>query len=96
MIESSHLSVRARSKMKNPQTLFIIGAGASREANLPTGKELTEIIARRLDFRVNGGSLLPGHGDNDILDIFQQRTQTAEGINAYLRAAWRIRDGIGY
>jgi hypothetical protein len=82
--------------MRNPKTLFIIGAGASREANLPTGKELTEIISRRLDYRVANGSRIQGHGDDDILDIFQQRTQTREGIDAYLQAAWRIRDGIVY
>jgi hypothetical protein len=82
--------------MRNPQTLFIIGAGASREANLPTGKQLVEIISQRLDYRVAHGVRVQGHGDEDILDIFQQRTQTREGINAYLQAAWRIRDGIVY
>src|SRR5258708_28551760 len=82
--------------MKNPQTLFIIGAGASKEADLPIGKDLTDIIANRLDFQVKRGGLIAGSGDESILDIFQQRTQTREGIQSYLDAAWRVRDGIIY
>ena len=33
-----------------------------------------------------------GAGDDDILDIFQQHTQTREGIDSYFRAAWRVRE----
>jgi hypothetical protein len=82
--------------MRNPQTLFVVGAGASSEAGLPTGKELIDIIALRLNYRIEHGSLIEGHGDKDILDIFQQRTATGEGINDYFKAAWRVRDGIVY
>lgn len=82
--------------MRNPNTLFIVGAGASAEAEMPTGRELIDIIARRLNFRFENNTLQAGEGDFDILDIFQQRTHTREGIMAFLQAAWRIRDGIIY
>jgi hypothetical protein len=78
------------------QTLFIVGAGASSEAGLPTGKGLIDIIASKLDFRIKNGSRVDGFGDDDILDIFQQRTQTRPGIQSYLEAAWRVRDGVIY
>jgi hypothetical protein len=82
--------------MRNPNTLFVIGAGASAEAEMPTGKGLIDIIARRLNYRWEQGILQIGEGDPDILDILQQRTRTREGIVAFLEAAWRIRDGIIY
>jgi hypothetical protein len=34
--------------MRTPHTVFIIGAGASAEANLPIGKELIDTIAEKL------------------------------------------------
>jgi hypothetical protein len=80
--------------MRNPQTLFIVGAGASEEAGLPIGKRLVDIIAGKLDFEVERGILREGTGDFDIIDALQQKTQTREGINTYLQAAWRVRDGI--
>jgi hypothetical protein len=82
--------------MRNPQTLFIIGAGASNEADLPIGKDLIDIIAQRLDFQRQGSGIVAGSGDETILDIFQQRTQTREGIDSYMDAAWRVRDGLIY
>ena len=66
--------------MRNPQTLFVIGAGASREVHMPTGRQLIDIIAMKLDYQLVNGSRRQGFGDEDILDIFQQHTQTREGI----------------
>ena len=37
--------------MSTPKKVFIIGAGASAEAGLPTGKELKIIISKLLKFR---------------------------------------------
>lgn len=82
--------------MLNSKTVFVVGAGASTEAGLPTGKALIDIIASKLDFRIESGSRLPGFGDDDILDIFQQHERTREGLQMYLEAAWRVRDGIIY
>ena len=63
---------------------------------MPTGKELIDIIADKMNYRLEGGSIKTGEGDGDILDMLQQQTQTREGIMALLAAAWRIRDGIIY
>ena len=82
--------------MRNPNTLFVVGAGASREAGMPTGKELIDIIASKLNYRIEHGQLQAGEGDADILDMLQQRTQTRDGIMKLVEAAWRIRDGIIY
>jgi hypothetical protein len=80
--------------MRNRRTLFIVGAGASKEVGLPIGRELVEIVASRLNFQERHGSLIEGYGDADILDIFQQYAHTREGINAFLDAARRVRDGV--
>jgi hypothetical protein len=82
--------------VRNPNTLFIVGAGASAEAEMPTGKGLIDIIARRLDYVLENKSLKAGTGDPDILDIFQQRYHTREEIKRFFEAAWHIRDGIIY
>ncbi len=66
--------------MRNPQTLFVLGAGASREVDMPTGRQLIDIIAKKLDYQLVNGSRRQNFGDEDILDIFQQHTQTREGI----------------
>ena len=82
--------------MRNPQTLFVLGAGASREVDMPTGRQLIDIIAKKLDYQLVNGSRRQNFGDEDILDIFQQHTQTREGIEFYFQAARRVRDGIIY
>ena len=82
--------------MRNPQTLFVLGAGASREVDMPTGRQLIDIIAKKLDYQLVNGSRRQNFGDEDILDIFQQHTQTREGIESYFQAARRVRDGIIY
>jgi hypothetical protein len=66
--------------MRNPRTLFIIGAGASHEARLPLGAELIEIVASKLNFQIEHGSLREDSGARDILDVFQQLTQTRDGM----------------
>jgi hypothetical protein len=38
--------------------------------------------------------LRPDFGDGDILDYFQQRTSTREGIQEFLKAARRVREGV--
>ena len=48
--------------MLSEKTVFIIGAGASHEAGLPVGKELTRIIAGKVAYHINGGG-----GDQAII-----------------------------
>lgn len=82
--------------MRNPRTVFIVGAGASKEAGLPVGKELIDIIAERLNYHVRNGTLNPELGDPDILDVLQQHAHTPPEMGAHIAAAMRIRDGIIY
>ena len=77
--------------------VFVLGAGASKEVNLPTGEELKRSIADALNFRVEGIYRING-GDQRISEAFHQLAQSSgavsEGINPYLRAARLIRDAM--
>ena len=82
------------------RTVFVVGAGASKEVDLPVGRELTKAIALALSFRVEHGQLQRG-GDGTILDVLRRladREQVLDKrdhpLNAYLHAAWRIRDAM--
>jgi hypothetical protein len=76
-----------------PRTVFILGAGASKEINLPTGDQLTEKIAYMCDFEYRNGLPVRGKGDLQLMDALRQHPQLGD-VNANLRAAWRIRDGM--
>ena len=77
-------------------TVFIIGAGASKEANLPTGHELKSKISRLLDIKID----LPKQvsGDYLITEALRRIVQQPDGrggdINPYLYEAWHIRDAF--
>lgn len=71
------------------KTLFVIGAGASAEANLPVGESLKGQIAQLLDIRFT-------HCDQQSGDrlIPAALRQIATDINPHLHACWTIRDGM--
>lgn len=83
--------------MTNKKKLYIIGAGASSEAKLPTGHELKETIASLLDIRFERGYIQLS-GDSDIyeaLKIYVKQPEVQENdINTYLHAARHIRDAM--
>jgi hypothetical protein len=75
-------------------TVFVVGAGASQEANLPTGDELKRKIAQLLDvyFDLNQQK----SGDHVIvaaLDIFVRGIGSTD-INPYLEEARHIKDAL--
>jgi len=80
-------------------TVFIIGAGASKEAKLRTGLELKDHIAQLLDIRFGS---YPGdsqkHGDHLIAGALFEHVRKPDGssgdINPYLYEAWHIRDAL--
>jgi hypothetical protein len=74
--------------VRHPNTLFVIGAGASAQAGMPTGKQLIDTIADRLGYRIEHGSLRDGSGDRDILAIFQH-------VASFFCGAHLIRSRIG-
>lgn len=83
--------------MSNKKTLYIVGAGASSEANLPTGYELKEKIASLLDIRFDR-RYTQLSGDSDICEALRIYVNQSEiqkkDITPYLHAAWRIRDAM--
>jgi hypothetical protein len=68
------------------RTLFIVGAGASKEANLPIGSELTGIIARSLKMELDS----VGHQASGNKDIFAALSELPNNIEYYVNVAHRI------
>lgn len=82
--------------MFNKKTVIVVGAGASKEAKLPTGKELKSTIASLLDIRFEHG-IKHLSGDRLILESLRVATEKRHGhlnVNEYLHAAWAIRDAM--
>lgn len=79
--------------MIKSKTVFIIGAGASKEVGFPLGQELRGIISKKLDLRFDDWGEKPvGAGDLSIFSALRQQYQNQ--INDYLHVCWQIRDGI--
>jgi hypothetical protein len=81
----------------NTKTVFVIGAGASKEAGLPIGSELKTEIAKALDIRFKDlGRMVSG--DNCIFEAFLAKVANDQDRNAPLRslqqAGWHIRDAM--
>ncbi len=76
-------------------TVFVIGAGASKEANLPTGDDLKNKISHLLNIHYSVPSKLKS-GDNLIfqaLYIFAKNSGNPD-INLYVPEALRIKDAL--
>jgi hypothetical protein len=69
------------------RTLFVLGAGASKEVEMPVGADLAKTIARKCDIRFDRGFEPVGSGDFALFDQFQRGRE-------YQDAAWLIRDGV--
>ena len=82
---------------KSP-TLFILGAGASKEAGLPVGAELKKDISQKLNILFEPFEHYPSSGDTLIVEALRYHVRETEGegknITPYQNAGWDIRDGI--
>jgi hypothetical protein len=78
--------------MFKKKTLFVLGAGSSYEVKLPVGLGLAKTIATKLDVRIGDHGKNVGEGDKYLLGQFQNHHP--QQFNDYLRAGWRIRDGL--
>ena len=78
------------------KNVFIVGAGASKEFGLPTGKELADEIAKIADIRFDDWGRSLDHGDYKIVETLRDicKNDPQGDINPYLHAAWRIRDNM--
>ena len=83
MTESSALEL-------TPKTVFIVGAGASHEVNMPISSELKNLIAKALDIKYEFGFRMIS-GDHRIAEAL---SIVAKDINPYLKAGWRIRNAM--
>lgn len=92
---ASHAKTKERQILKS--LVLILGAGASKEVNLPIGSELKIIISSLLDIRFPGGYTQEG-GDYAITQalrlLAEQESEKPRDINPYLRMCWRIRDAM--
>jgi hypothetical protein len=76
-------------------TLFVIGAGASKEVGLPTGAELAESIADKLDLRFEFSRLRSG--DPTIAELLHKHARNNNAnSNEYYAAGRQIGRGIRY
>lgn len=79
------------------KTVFIIGAGASKEGGLPVGSELKQKIAKALDIRFRDSWEMVS-GDRHIFEAFQAKVLDDPNPNEQLRslqqAGWHIRDAM--
>jgi hypothetical protein len=78
--------------------VLVVGAGASKEANLPVGGELKQQIANVLDIRYDSFGYQMTKGDRLINETFRVLASIAEprngNVNPYLQAAHRMRDAM--
>ena len=77
--------------------VLIVGAGASKEVNLPVGAELRTRIAQALDIRYEDGyrrSSGDGAVDEAFRALVRANSQNSLNINPYLHSSWRIRDAM--
>lgn len=75
--------------------LFVVGAGASKEAGLPTGEELKAKIQAALNIRFDAGSQLSG--DSRIYRVLKGVSTKDAGPKArerLLHAAWQVSAGM--
>jgi hypothetical protein len=83
--------------MYEPKTLFVVGAGASQEAGLPTGNELTATIAEKVDIKFRNYNEQYS-GELEIAAALRFQARNVDGtrgdINPYLNACWHIRDAM--
>lgn len=77
--------------------VLVVGAGASKEVNLPVGAELRTQIARALDIRYVDG-YRRSSGDSVIDDAYHVLASAADphrvDTNPFIQSSWRIRDAM--
>jgi hypothetical protein len=72
--------------MFKSKVLFIVGAGASCEAKLPSGSELKTKIGKKLNFHFYSNPNQDPEGDQWIYHALQRHSPAAGELNKYIRA----------
>lgn len=76
-------------------TVFIVGAGASCEANLPSGPGLKKIIGDKLSITFSGTPTVSS-GDQEIFNAFMAHPQGLNSVGGLLICSTRICAGLPY
>lgn len=77
--------------LKRP-TLLVIGAGASKEANLPVGRELAIKIAGLLNYHYEMGKRISGN--EDFLEALRRKCANNAALTAHIKICQKIAGGI--
>ncbi len=83
--------------MSNKKTVYVIGAGASAEVNLPTGAGLKEKISELLNFSLNNfQDLIDGdrHIYNALMTNIGDEMRAVYAMPEYILAANHIREAL--
>jgi len=81
--------------MATKKTVFIIGAGASKEANLPLATDLTKKIASALDVRSDDGCFSLTGNDHVLAESLNHVAAEAPfSVGSIRDTAWQIRDAM--
>lgn len=83
--------------MFKPNTVFVVGAGASSELGFPFGQSFKDALTEKIDIR--RGSYHLNSGDPVIaeaLNLHAQNHTASFSINPYLNAARNIRDALTF
>lgn len=80
--------------MFRPKTLFVVGAGASKEVNIPIGTELAEKISRLLYFEFDHFGSMLKKGDFKFFNALNNFFKDREILNSHLKAARQISEGL--
>lgn len=78
--------------MLKSKTVFIVGAGASKEVGFPLGIELKSVISDKLNLQVDYGERRITTGDTYIYNALRQKYKGA--VEHYFNACLQIRDGV--
>ena len=81
---------------QTPSITFVIGAGASKEANMPTGHELKGVIAKSLAFEVDEFNRLKGGNDRlrEALSLLVKQQTSNGDANDYFQTSRLIRSAM--
>ncbi|WP_426533655.1 hypothetical protein [Bradyrhizobium sp. McL0615] len=76
--------------MFNRKTLFIVGAGAGFDIDIPAGRALAEDIARRTTIKLDHGYVGAGTADRDLalnfFEMIQRATSTLRHFVSFATA----------
>jgi len=80
--------------MFGSKTVFVLGAGASSEAGLPTGAGLIPILRNKLNFKHEMGVRQIG-GDPSLFEALRRNAVfTSQDVNLYSEAGRKIYSGL--